>query len=232
MKAEHAGFYDALRRSRSVSMIRDVANFPAFLLGTPTLDLCIKKEIQRADKVLDIGCGRKSRLPDGCTAIGLDVFLPYLQSKKREKPGSNLVLADAIRMPFRSGTVFDVILLIDVIEHLEKPEAREMIQHCKSISRKIVVFTPNGELEQRAYDGNPAQAHRSAWEFDDLRSMGFEVSGMLGPKVLRGERNAPRLRPRWLWWLALEPLNAFSAVFPRRSTALLGVWRCPIDTGH
>jgi len=138
----------------------------------------VSRGIRREDSVLDLGCGimdATGRL--SCKShVGVDCFQPYL---------------DRIGMPFVYGTLpeaaavfaagsFDVVLLLDIVEHLEKEKAILLIAEAERIAaREVIVFTPNGNCPQRGYDAwglgdNAAQAHRCEFTKDELKQLGYE----------------------------------------------------------
>jgi len=67
-------------------------------------------------------------------------------------------------------------------------------------TRRVVISTPNGFLPQRSKDGD-LQEHLSGWSAEDLRSYGYRVLGMYGPKSLRGEYHRIKYQPRAFWAL-------------------------------
>ena len=62
-----------------------------------------------------------------------------------------------------------------------------------------IIFTPNGFLEQKPFDGNEWQRHVSGWEIDEMRQMGFDIIGINGWKPLRGPRARITIRPKSFW---------------------------------
>jgi hypothetical protein len=98
-------------------------------------------------------------------------------------------------LPFANGS-FDVVVALDVIEHLGQADGELLINEMWRVARKrIVITTINGFLQQSEYDNNPYQVHKSGWNVPTLREIGFHVMGLRGLKLLRGERATPRIRP-------------------------------------
>lgn len=141
--------------------------------------------------VLDIGCGPDS--PVRSTAA-VDAHLPALRNARGCR-----VAAKAPHLPFR-GRSFDAVVALDVIEHLERKQGEALLAEMERIARRrVVVFTPNGFVEQGARDGNPFQVHRSGWTAADFSRRGFRLVGINGVRGLRGEGADLRFRPRRLW---------------------------------
>jgi len=84
---------------------------------------------------------------------------------------------------------YDMVLLGDVIEHLQDDDAIEMLEGIDRLINPggcLLVITPATEMEQGAAHGNPFEAHRSVWTSDKLEHYGFEI-------LL--DANAPQLPP-------------------------------------
>ena len=136
---------------------------------------------------LDVGTGLMHSLEDSpCPVrIGLDAHRPYLEQRRvREAVPLN---ASALSL----GELFvpdavDLVTLIDVIEHFEKADARDLLRQSELVAhRSVVLFTPRGEFPQQGHDafglgGEELQRHRSAWEPEDLTALGYSVVVMHG----------------------------------------------------
>ena len=69
---------------------------------------------------------------------------------------------------------YDVILLIDVLEHFEKEEGRKLLQDLLLHARKsLLVSTPRFPAPQGAYLGNAFEAHKSRWHILDFVDFDF-----------------------------------------------------------
>jgi len=143
------------------------------------------------ESVIDLGCGigissgwaRSVGVRD---IVGVDCYEGY-RTKASEQ--CNFVCADALE--YISGLEdrsFDIALMIDLIEHLDKDKAEALIQQAQRVSDHIIIFTPNGFWEQDGtesypeYGFNPAQVHVSGWDEMDLKEFGFkcEITGDSG----------------------------------------------------
>ena len=76
----------------------------------------------------------------------------------------------------------DTVVMLDVIEHMEKDEGLEVIRLCKEKAKQIVIFTPLGFCKQSYKDGEKDawglngmkwQTHRSGWEPSEVD--GWEI---------------------------------------------------------
>jgi hypothetical protein len=137
--------------------------------------------------VLDIGTGLMHSLRDSpCkTRIGLDAHRPYLEH--RLVRDAVPIHADALGIAelFVPGAV-DLITMLDVIEHLDDGSAHELLRQAESVAaRRVVIATPRGPFPQEGYDafglgGEDLQRHRSSWDVDDLRALGYRVAILVG----------------------------------------------------
>jgi predicted SAM-dependent methyltransferase len=111
------------------------------------------------------------------SVVGVDVFSPYLMEAQRRRAYAALVRADVRRLPFRARS-FDVVLMMEVLEHLDKDEGLALIQDAEKIAcRQVIITTPVGSHEQDEYDGNPYQKHRHIWKPAQLRALGYRIYG-------------------------------------------------------
>jgi N-acetylglucosaminyl-diphospho-decaprenol L-rhamnosyltransferase len=169
------------------------------------IEYFVIKELISAKNVLDLGCGRHSPvgiLPDTIHKTGVELYEPYLEKAVSSKRHNVYIKGDITNMQFKDKS-FDVVVALDVIEHLQKKDAIELINRMeKWASKKVVIFTPNGYMDQGCWEGNPYQQHRSGWTADFFKNMGFKIYGVRGFKGLR------RIIPRadGMKWSFLEVL--------------------------
>jgi hypothetical protein len=57
---------------------------------------------------------------------------------------------------------YDLALLIDVIEHLEKPEGYDLLDRLLGHARRVLLTTPLG-FRRQEIPGQPFETHRSGW---------------------------------------------------------------------
>lgn len=150
----------------------------------------VQKHCLIVNSVLDVGCGiRPQRLTDTFIHICADAHKQYLDVLQKEN-SRKLTFKDKIKFFYLNITTATIIskfprksvnsvFLLDVIEHLEKDHAFNLIKSFEEIANnQIVLFTPLGFVKQEHPDGKDAwgldggkwQEHKSGWlpeEFDD-----------------------------------------------------------------
>lgn len=160
----------------------------------------IQKHISKEETVLDLGCGimqattdilnSKKKLshfsykPDvlKCKSLlGCDIWSEYLKVASKFFPVVKIGMDELDRFVSDS---FDVVICLDVIEHLQLDIALKAIDHMKRIARhKVIVYTPsafktNEENKDNAWamGENPHQVHMCFVEPAKFEQLGFSVS--------------------------------------------------------
>jgi len=133
---------------------------------------------------------------------GVDGYAPALEQARVLGTHDEYVTGDVRTiLQLFAEKRFDGCVALDVIEHLPKPDGLRLLKEMEALARKkVIFFTPNGFMPQKSKDGD-LQEHLSGWTADEMRSRGYRVLGMYGPKWIRGEYANVKYRPRALWVL-------------------------------
>jgi SAM-dependent methyltransferase len=169
--------------------------------------------------LLDVGCGkgepaqfinRKSKF----FAVGLDAFEPYLSQCQKDKIYSAYVQGDVRQLPFADNS-FDVVICLEVLEHLEKEDGENLLKELERVAkRQVILSTPVGKYKQDVFDGNPHQEHKHIWNPDEMKEKGYRVNG-IGLRNLGGKAGvqSPHSAPvQWLvniLWVLTGPLTHY-----------------------
>lgn len=132
--------------------------------------------------ILDVACGLslKSKFIPAQIRVGIDIHEPYFDHIETDVPyvvmKYDVRKLDEITMP----KSFDLVLALDIIEHVEKDEAIKLIKDCERVARKAVILeTPNGYIPQnidiQGHGGDEWQTHRCGWEVKELEDMGYHT---------------------------------------------------------
>ena len=142
--------------------------------------------------VLDVGCGTRPfagfDFPN--PSLCLDAYGPYLDQVKGERLCVQWDAADGLQI-FRDSS-YDVVLLLDVLEHLKRTRAVQLLIDATHIARKrVLVYTPSGWLAQdgdvSGLGGDEWQTHRCAFAYSELKGLGFLVKKWRTRSAQHGE---------------------------------------------
>jgi len=120
---------------------------------------------------LDVMRGERGKFKkeDWKTKIdGIEVFPEYIQDHQRAVY-DEIFIGNAFDVVDTLGN-YDMIVLVDVLEHFEKNQARQFLDKCVAHSNKsLIVCIPLGEKwTQAAIYGNPYERHLSFWSFEEF----------------------------------------------------------------
>lgn len=164
---------------------------------------------KQSKSILDLGCGQgaplkfinKDRL---FYTVGVDIFRPYLEKGKRERIHDGYVICDVRHLPFKKRS-FDIVLCLEVLEHMDKEEGKRLIDSIGEIARRqVIISTPVSARQQHKdllQDGNPFQIHRAGWEPAELRQLGYKVRGSTLRWLASGKAGKLSFFPRPLRFL-------------------------------
>lgn len=78
---------------------------------------------------------------------------------------------------------FDVVLFIDVIEHLSLQDGHMVLRHVQSHGCKVLVSTPQVFIEQHD-PSNPFEDHISLWRWEDFARHGIEADASTSDSII------------------------------------------------
>ena len=176
----------------------------------PTYEQFQELAIGDAGSVLDVGCGADSPLGRFAAryprTVGVDLCADAVAASRAAGIHDEYVLLDVLEIgsAFEPES-FDAVVAFDLIEHLDREDGFGLLRTMERIARRrVVVFTPNGFLQQDGTAENVWQRHRSGWTAADFRLRGYTVFGLHGLKGLRGHKGSIRWRPRRLWGIVSD----------------------------
>ena len=113
------------------------------------------------DRMLDIGCGSGTyaKMFPEADWTGIEVWEPYIEEFKLNDLYQQLILADARAVNLTRFGHFDVVMLGDVLEHMDKDDAVALLDKARSVADTVIVSIPIGHYPQDAYNGNPHEKH-------------------------------------------------------------------------
>lgn len=150
----------------------------------------VRQAVENGESLLSLCCGIGLELANLPTkeVVAVDIFPRYLEEVKHRCPQATTVQSDALEyLKEQPDNSFDVISIIDGIEHMPKEVGVELIPEMKRVCKKqIILFTPQGHVEDGYLKNEPHNAwgiegadehqkHLSGWTVDELKEQGFEV---------------------------------------------------------
>lgn len=192
----------------------------------PKYGIELEKAVGNSKTLLDVGCGSNSPIfpfSHKLHAIGVDAFLPSIDKSKQANIHSEYHQIDVLDITnhFDANSI-DCVLASDLIEHLTKEDGYILLSAMEKIAKqRIIIFTPNGFLEQGVYDNNPFQLHLSGWTVQEMEDLGYKVIGIAGWKPIRGEYAAVRFKPKFLWTIISDLTQIFVRNNPKYAFQIL-----------
>ena len=167
--------------------------------------LAVRDALEGCDSVLDVGCGVSAKLRQlgVSNSTGFEGYQPDFEEAKRQKTHDQLVMGDARNLTgYFQPKQFDAVIALDVIEHFNKEDGLKLMQDMEKLAKKkVIFFTPKGFLPQRHAADGDLQLHLSGWEPAEMKNYGYQVTGQLGSKSLRGEGHILKHSPAIFWGL-------------------------------
>ena len=97
----------------------------------------------------------------------IEVFEDYISPAHRYYY-DNIIIGDFTQKIDVVGQ-YDVCLMVDVIEHLEKTEAYKFIDKALEHCKQIIMVMPDHDYKQGPEFGNDYETHRSVWSLNDFK---------------------------------------------------------------
>jgi len=137
-----------------------------------------------ARDLLDVMHGERYRQDEWQLKLdGIEAFGEYIQDHQKAIYDT-IHVGDAFDVIDRLGH-YDVILVGDVLEHIEKTRAEALLDKCcDHCTQGIILSIPLGEKwTQEAIYGNEYERHRSFWTPDDFESRAHEFKLLDFPEL-------------------------------------------------
>lgn len=152
----------------------------------------VQANITPNDAILDLGCGIQQAFPEGLickSMLGVDIWDIYLNNIKNRINTVRISMNETDRFMDKS---FDVVICLDVVEHLDHELALKIIDECKRIARrKAIIYTPaefkdNKEAIINSWElgENPHQEHKCLLSKPDFHLRGYHVDKPSGDDLL------------------------------------------------
>lgn len=118
---------------------------------------------------LDIEQGRYEKHKWQTRIVAVETYASYITALHRYVY-DKIIISDILDIDFGKDEKFDLIFMGDVIEHLEKRDALELLDTLPGDRLLISTPTVTGDKD-RYYAEVPSEHHRSEWEAKDFRKL-------------------------------------------------------------
>jgi len=145
-----------------------------------------------AHTILDVGCGTginskllKMRNPN-FKIVGIEIHDASIKTARKNSIFSKVIKKD-VKKGLIAGSKFDVVICLQVLEHLSKRHAQKLISNLeKSATKQVIITTPLGTLKQGNVGGNIWQTHKSDFTVTDFASRGY-ITKKLGSRYFSSQ---------------------------------------------
>jgi Methyltransferase domain len=101
----------------------------------------------------------------------VEIFQQYI-SPLHKYVYDNVYNENILEIAPKLDTKYDLILLIDVLEHFEKIDGISLLDTLLAKNESVLVSTPKKPSPQKDAFGNVYETHRSIWSVDELAKLG------------------------------------------------------------
>jgi 2-polyprenyl-3-methyl-5-hydroxy-6-metoxy-1,4-benzoquinol methylase len=100
---------------------------------------------------------------------GIEVYEKYVTSLQK-LIYDNIYIGNALDVVPTLDHKYDLIMIIDVLEHFKSEEGRKLLKDCTRVGRNILISTPKDASNQGAVFGNEYESHKSQWTKEQFSS--------------------------------------------------------------
>jgi len=101
---------------------------------------------------------------------GVEAFSPYI-TPLHNYVYDNLYVEDMRELVAKLDYSYDLVLLIDVLEHLSTTDGKLLLEKLLSKNLGILVSTPKDPSDQKNAFGNTFETHKSRWTRKDISNL-------------------------------------------------------------
>ena len=99
---------------------------------------------------------------------GIEGCAEYL-TPVHEYAYNRIMIGEALEQlaTLHSGS-YELVLAIDILEHLEKPAGHQFLRECRRVASKAALISTPKLFVEQVVEANPFENHRSLWNEQDL----------------------------------------------------------------
>lgn len=146
--------------------------------GKPETAEWFQQNQSTISRILDIGCGsgtyprlikQEFCLCQDAEWVGVEAWLPYIQEFKLNTLYNQVINCDVRELDWNNMGHFDVAIAGDVLEHMTKQQAVDLVESVLDHSTWLIISIPIRYMPQDDIDGNPFEVHvKPDWTHDEV----------------------------------------------------------------
>ncbi len=147
--------------------------------GKNIIRLWVEEFSSSIHTVLDLGVGKgtykkiytekKSKPLKHAKWIGIEAWKPYIDEFKLESYYDQIINQDIRKVDYTALPKIDLVFAGDVLEHVTKEEAVEVINQLMKKSDKIIISIPIIHYPQEEINNNPFEVHvKDDWSHREM----------------------------------------------------------------
>lgn len=151
-----------------------------------------------AREYLELQDGRQKYRDWGRTIDGIEAFKGY-KTPVYDFIYDKVYFGNALKIIPKLRKRYDLILLIDVLEHFSRKDGVKLLRECGRHGRNVIVSTPKKVIRRKDAFGNQFEAHKSQWKgkhFSMFRRR-FFVPNRASLICFMGD-NSGNVRKKWI----------------------------------
>jgi hypothetical protein len=119
------------------------------------------------DTMVDVGpgCGTYADLTKDnmLHKAAIEIWGPYVKEYNLSDKYDEVIIADAIWFDWRAVERTDVVILGDVLEHMDMYSAQQVVNNAREVADHVIISLPIIDYPQGEWGGNPYEAHLTQW---------------------------------------------------------------------
>jgi len=130
----------------------------------------VMSKLPTPETALDIGAGEGTyaKLFPKLKWTGVEIWEPYVEKYNLRGLYPDFHISDA--RTWDTDKRFDVCFLGDVLEHMKRGEAQDLVRRAKRWAATVIISIPLGHHPQDEYEGNPYERHvTDHWTDEDVK---------------------------------------------------------------
>ncbi len=150
------------------------------------------RQLSNVDNILDVGVGKgtyihllkKKKLFRESSWTGIEVWTPYVENYNLKEFYNTIINEDVRKVNF-DKLKFDLIFMGDILEHMTKEEAIQLVTKLSNISTYCVISIPIVHYPQGESFNNPFEKHvKDDWSHQEvLESFPNIIKTFQGKKI-------------------------------------------------